>query len=294
MIDGRTRLVGVMGWPVAHSLSPAMHNAAFEALGLNWCYVPLPVHPDHVGRALVGLRALGFVGANVTIPHKQVVIPHLAHMTPAAQAIAAVNTLWFDPMGDLCGDNTDAAGFLESLREADVDPAGMTALILGAGGAARAVAYALGMAHVRRVLLHNRTRERALSLVQDIRSYFTDIQYELLTAEELRQVAHAADLIINCTSVGMWPQVDACPWPEDLAFSPRAVAVDLIYRPRKTRFLARAEASGATIINGVGMLVHQGAAAFRLWTDMEPPVDVMRRALLEALGETESSGDDSE
>ena len=160
-VDGKTQLVGVIAWPVKHSLSPAMHNAAFEALGLNWVYLPLPVPPERVGDAVRGLTALGFAGANVTVPHKQAVIPYLDRLTPAAQAIGAVNTIIVGEDGHLTGDNTDATGFLTDLRAAGIEPASWRPVLLGSGGAARAVAYALGMAGVTPVRILARTPARA-------------------------------------------------------------------------------------------------------------------------------------
>lgn len=284
MIDGQTRLVGVMGWPVEHSLSPPMHNAAFAALGLNWCYVPLSVPPDQVQAALAGLRALGFAGANVTVPHKQAVIPYLRTLTDAAQAIGAVNTIWIDKEGALHGDNTDAYGFLAALREIDFDPRGVRAAILGAGGSARAVAYALGSAEARYVGLWNRTVSRAEAIAQDMGARFPQVTYEAHALPgELYLIPEDIDLIVHCTPVGMWPRVDESPWPPDLPFPRRCVVMDLIYRPEETRLIAQAQQAGCATLNGLSMLVHQGAAAFRRWTGMEPPIDVMTEALLAAL-----------
>jgi len=283
MIDGRTRLVGVMGWPVEHSLSPQMHNAAFDALGLNWRYLPFPVAPDQVGVALAGLRALGLAGVNVTVPHKQAVIPYLGSLTDAAQAIGAVNTIWVDDDGVLRGDNTDAYGFLAALREVGFDPQGARVAVLGSGGSARAVTYALGTASATSVGLWNRTPERAEALARDMRALFPQTTYQ---AYELPGSLHSigdVNLIINCTPVGMWPHVDASPWPPEVPFPKRCFVMDLIYRPQETLFLAQARAARAQTLNGMGMLVHQGAAAFRRWTGIEPPVEVMASALRAAL-----------
>ncbi|HEY62991.1 MAG TPA: shikimate dehydrogenase [Caldilineae bacterium] len=284
MIDGQTRLVGVMGWPIEHSLSPPMHNAAFAALGLNWCYVPLPVPPDQVQAALVGLRALGFVGANVTVPHKQAIIPHLTTLTDAARAIGAVNTIWIDEERALHGDNTDAYGFLAALREIAFDPKGIRAAILGAGGSARAVAYALGSAGAERVGVWNRTPSRAEAIARDMSALFPQTTYEAHQLPgDLHLIREPMHLIVNCTPVGMWPHTDACPWPEDLSFPRQCLVMDLIYRPEETRLLARAREAGCMTLNGISMLVHQGAAAFRRWTSVEPPIEVMTGALLAAL-----------
>jgi shikimate dehydrogenase len=282
MIDGRTKLVGVMGWPVAHSLSPPMHNAAFDALHLSWRYVPCPVPPAQVGAALAGLFALGFAGVNVTVPHKQAVIPHLAALSDAARAIGAVNTIVVGADGTLYGDNTDADGFLASLREAGCDPRGARVALLGAGGAARAVAYALATAGASQIGLWNRTPARAQAIVDDLRPLFPGTTLTASPSFDDLDVRDA-DLIVNCTSVGMWPHDDASPWPSERPLPADCLVVDLIYRPQETLFLRQARAAGARTLNGVGMLVHQGAAAFRLWTGVAPPVEVMREALLTAL-----------
>jgi shikimate dehydrogenase len=283
VIDGRTRLVGVMGWPVEHSLSPQMHNAAFDALGLNWRYLPFPVAPDQVRAALAGLRALGFAGANVTVPHKQAVIPYLDDLTDAARTIGAVNTIWIGHAGTLHGDNTDAYGFLAALREAEFDPQGARVAILGAGGSARAVASALGTAGATSVGLWNRTPERAEAIVRDMQALFPRTTFQAHKFPDGLHLIADEDLIVNCTPVGMWPHADASPWPPDASFPGRCLVMDLIYRPQETLFLARARTTGARTLNGVGMLVHQGAAAFRRWTGVEPPVDVMANALRTAL-----------
>ncbi|HIC89870.1 MAG TPA: shikimate dehydrogenase [Anaerolineae bacterium] len=296
LIDGETKLVGLIGWPVAHSLSPTMHNAAFAALGLNWAYVPLPVSPDRVGEAVCGLRALGFRGANVTIPHKQAVISHLDELTPVALAIQAVNTILVRGDSTLLGHNTDAEGFLRALTE--VVPLerlpGRQALVLGAGGGARAAVYALAQAGADVVIL-NRTVERARQLAQEMQAVWPERQ---LTAgrfpEELAQVAPQADLIVNCTSVGMWPHEDRMPWDPEIPFHSRQVVYDLVYRPIVTKLLRQARAAGAMTVGGLGMLIHQGAAAFELWTGQVAPVAVMREATQAASTPAQSTRSSSE
>ncbi len=277
-LTGRTRLVGVIGWPIAHSVSPTMHNAAFRALAMDWCYVPFLVHPDGVSQALAGARALGLRGINATVPHKQALVPLVDVLTPTARAIGAVNTVVIEPDHTL-GHNTDAAGFLRSLREAGLAPEGCTALVLGAGGSARAVVYALAEVGARLTIL-NRTPSRAEDLAQqmaDVGPHAT-IQVGPLDRERIERAAEQADLVVNTTSLGMWPEVDASSWPDDLPFPRQALLYDLVYNPRRTRLMAHAERSGTRAVGGLRMLVHQGAEAFQLWTGVAPPVEVMLAA----------------
>jgi shikimate dehydrogenase len=280
-INGQTKLVGLIGYPIKHSLSPAMHNSAFAALNLNWCYVPLSVPPELLGEAVAGLRALGFVGANVTVPHKEAVISHLDDVTPQAQAIGAVNTIVVRE-GKSIGYNTDWQGFLTALSEGGFDPQDKRVVVLGAGGAARAVVYALAQAGAQVTIL-NRTPARAQALVQDLTPLFPSLFFLSLSPQTLKEQTAEAHLLVNATPVGMWPEVDQSPWPEDLAFPGHLTVFDLVYNPRQTKLLRQAGAAGAKVIGGLGMLVHQGAAAFELWTGEKAPVETMYEAASEAL-----------
>jgi shikimate dehydrogenase len=277
-INGQTKLIGLMGYPVEHSLSPAMHNRAFDALNLNWCYVPLPVHPERLGEAVAGLWALGFVGANVTVPHKETVMSYLDEVAPEAQAIRAVNTIVVREEKSI-GYNTDWQGFLTALSEGGFDPLGKRAVVLGAGGAARAVVYALAQAGAQVTVL-NRTPSRAHALVQDFSPLFPSLSLvsSPLTLQALEEGANESHLLVNATPVGTWPEVDQSPWPEDLAFPAHLSVFDLVYNPRQTKLLRQAQAAGAQVIGGLGMLVHQGAAAFELWTGEKSPVETMYEA----------------
>jgi shikimate dehydrogenase len=274
-----------MGWPVEHSLSPAMHNSAFAALGLDWVYLPLPVQPGDVEQALKGLVALNFVGSNVTVPHKQAVMRYMDELSDAAQITGAVNTIHIRD-GKFYGSNTDPTGFLNSLQEAGCRPQGMRVAVLGAGGAARAVVYALAKAESDSVIVFNRTAERAAFLVDDLADAFPDsrLSFEGLTEEALTALGNKVDLVINTTTVGMYPQVDTCPWPSEVPIPNNALFYDLIYNPLETVFLACARTAGVTAIDGLGMLVHQGALSFEKWTGQQAPVDVMRQACLRGLG----------
>ncbi len=284
MIDGRTRLVGLIGWPVAHSGSPAMHNAAFRALKLNWSYVPLPVRPEALAAAVAGLAALGFRGANVTVPHKEAVIPLLDSLSPEAARINAVNTIVVEDDGRLVGHNTDAAGFIAALRQGGFSPEGGSAIVVGAGGAARAAVHGLLAAGAARVLILNRSLDRAERLVSDLEA---DARVQALPfiPEALIESARDADLLVNATPVGLWPKTDASIWPKGVPVPARLTVFDLVYNPVETLLLRQAREGGARAIPGLGMLVSQGAAAFRLWTGIEPPVEAMRAACERALRE---------
>jgi shikimate dehydrogenase len=283
-LTGKTSLVGVMGWPVTHSLSPAMHNAAFAEVGLDWAYVPLPVRPDDVEQALKGLAALNFVGTNVTVPHKQAVMRYIDELSQAARITGAVNTIHLQD-GKFYGYNTDAIGFLNSLKEANCDPKGLRTAVLGAGGAARAVVFALARAGADSVIVLNRTAERGAFLVDDLAAVFPDshLTFEALNPESLAVLDDKIDLVINSTSVGMYPHVEDSPWPADVPMPAKVIFYDLVYNPLETVFLARARAAGATAIDGLSMLVHQGAYAFEKWTGQPAPVEVMRQACLSKL-----------
>lgn len=277
-MDEPAQLVGLIGWPVEHSLSPAMHNAAFAALGMNWHYGLLPTPPGTVQATLSRLKKQGYRGANVTVPHKQAVIPYMDEIADSARAIGAVNTIVIQE-GRLIGHNTDADGFLAALREAGFEPAGRRALVLGAGGGARAVVYALARAGCS-VTIYNRTVQRAAQLAhhmqkQGLRSPVTWVpNTAALNDLELSDF----DLLVNATSVGMWPQSDASPWPETLPMPSHWAVYDLVYNPPETRLLAQARAAGARAVGGLGMLIHQGALAFKMWTGVTAPIEVMRIA----------------
>ena len=286
MIDGRTRLVGVIGHPVEHSRSPAMHNAAFEALGMNWRYLPFPVAPGTVETAVRGLAAAGLAGLNVTIPHKQAVIPLLNTCSANVRRSNSANTLVFTRAegGEttIHGESTDPPGFLAALRGGGFNPDAQSRVIIaGAGGSARAVSLALAEAGVTRVTILARDLARAASLKEELAGGFKSVSWQAgrLERAALLDAAVQADLLVNATPLGMWPQVNGTPWPEDEPF-PNCLAVfDLVYNPRDTRLLQQARASGALAIGGLEMLVQQGALSFQMWTGTFPPLDVMRKAI---------------
>ncbi len=279
-IDGRTRLVGLLGHPIEHTLSPAMHNAAFNALGLNYCYLPLPVAPAELGAAIAGVVALGFVGVNVTIPHKQNVMAYLDEISTEAQAIGAVNLIEFRQNRRI-GHNMDGIGFLEALRRQQITVRGARSLVFGAGGAARAVVYKRLHARAEGTIL-NRTTARAESLAAALCSAAGDVRLTAgpLDTEYVAALAAETDLVVNTTALGMTPAVESNPWPASVPYPARAVAYDLVYAPRETAFLRTAKAAGARTIDGLQMLLYQGALAFEMWTGQPAPLDVMLSELL--------------
>lgn len=285
VIRGATRVVGLLGWPVAHSLSPAMHNAAARALGLDFVYVPLPVAPEAVGAAVRGLAALGFLGANVTVPHKEAVLPHLDHLDEVAHALGAVNTIVVggDVAPALHGANTDVAGLLADLDEYGVTFAQRDCILLGSGGAARAAAYGLAK-HGARVHVIARRREQASQLVEALRPHVTAGSLSPHSWQELPALAARVEkpLIVNATPLGMDPHPGASPWPGDVPFPSSSFVYDMVYQPAETRLLQQTRAAGCAGANGLGMLLHQGALAFELWTGLRPHTAVMRQALQDA------------
>lgn len=293
MIDGRTQLVGLVGWPVEHSLSPVMHNAAFDALGLNWRYVPLPVPSDQLHAALRGLVALGFRGANVTVPHKQTVIPLLDCVAPDADECGAVNTLVIernDEKATIRGDNTDYKSFIRALERDGFDPAGKSAIVVGAGGAGRAVVFALLQEGAFDVLVLDIVPQRAETLVLDLG---TKRRFKLhalpFTSERLVESARGADLLVNATPVGMWPKAQNSIWPAEVSVPRHLQVFDMVYNPLETKLLEQTRKSGAHPIGGLEMLVGQGALAFERWTGKPAPIEVMHRACERALREQDET-----
>jgi len=291
--SGHTKIVGLIGWPVEHSLSPPMHNAAFDALGLDWHYVPLPVHPTDVVAAVQGLPALGLYGANVTVPHKQAVLPTLDSVHPDARALGAANTVvinrGLEGTPKTCGYNTDVQGFLRALQQGGFEPRYANRItVIGAGGAARAVVFGLLRESSATIEIINRTLNRAVALVQSLVRDSRDAERlhpMALIDDTLIESAQRADLLVNTTSVGLWPEQDKSPWPNRASVPKHLTVFDLVYNPIETRLLQQAHHSGATTIDGLGMLIEQGALAFELWTGCEAPVQAMRTACERTLGQ---------
>jgi shikimate dehydrogenase len=262
----------LIGHPLGHSLSPVFQNAAFRAAGIDAHYRLADVLPEHLAATVVSLRAGDMLGANVTVPYKQAVIPFLDDLSDDARALGAVNTI-VNRAGRLFGLNTDVPGFAADLREHDIDIAGKTVVMLGAGGAARGVAAALAGMGVARIVIVNRTPERAAAIVEQ----YPHVASVMTGERAMMHVALAdAAIIVNATSVGL--HGDDIPIPVNVLneLSPQTVVYDLIYRP--TALLRAAEAHGLRAIDGLGMLVHQGALAWEQWTEQPAPLDVMREA----------------
>ena len=278
MISGTTRVLGVIGDPVAHTASPAMHNAALQVLKLDYVYAAFRVAPAALPQALAGMRALGMVGLNVTVPHKQAVMAHLDEISAEAQSIGAVNTI-ANRDGRLVGYNTDAFGIVQSLKaDGDLDPLPPKVVLLGAGGAARAVLYALlARDEVEEVLLLNRTVEKAAALAGDLDSTGK------VRVGSLAETASIGDagLLINATALGMHPRDDVSPLADPSCLHEHILVADIVYNPLETVLMRQAAAAGASAINGLGMLAWQGARSFEIWTGVGPPVEAMIAAALE-------------
>lgn len=277
MITGKTKTLGILGCPVGHSLSPLMHNAAFDALHLDYIYVPLPVERETLGQAVAGLKAMGFVGANVTIPHKVAIMPYLDEIHPSAQLAGAVNTIVIQK-GKCTGYNTDGRGFIQSLLGENITITGKRAVLLGAGGAARAVAAGLMEYGIENITVGTRSTAKAQDFVQ-LFPEGSKIEGCNWEDEAFRQALSQCDILINCTPIGMSAnKEEQLPVNWNL-LKPAAAVCDLIYNPPLTNLLIQAKERGHVILNGAGMLIEQGALAFELWTGEEAPRSIMSDVL---------------
>lgn len=285
--DGTTKVFGIIGYPIIHTLSPVMHNKAFEELGYNGVYVPFEVEPGKLGEAIAGIRSMGIRGMNVTIPHKETVMQYLDEIDPMAKAIKAVNTI-VNEEGILTGYNTDGVGFLKSLEAAGISLANKKVMILGSGGAARAIATcALKKAGVEELSIASRTIENIVNLTRDLEHIFDPdkIYSYRFGTDEFRNALPEIDIVINCTPLGLSPKVNQSPLSEDeVGLLPKtAVIADTIYNPSMTQLMRYGNNRGLTVVGGLGMLLYQGIAAFELWTGLKPPEDAMYSALINAM-----------
>ncbi len=279
-IRATTKIYGIFGHPVGHSLSPAIHNSAFSALGLDCVYVAFDITPGEIGKAAQSIRTLGIKGINVTIPHKETIIPYLDEVTPDAELMGAVNTVKNDD-GRLSGYNTDIGGFLKAVKEdLGIDPEGSSVLLLGAGGAARAVMSAFCSNGAKRICIANRTYDKALKLASEFGERFKKPNIEPVALDDtttIRAKLAEADVLVNSSSAGM----DGCE-TIDLplnALKESAAVYDLVYKPRETPLVKEARRLGHRASGGLGMLLYQGALSFEIWTARAAPVDVMRKAI---------------
>jgi shikimate dehydrogenase len=285
LIRGTTKLLGVIGDPIEHSLSPVMHNAAIAKLGLDYVYLPLPVKSADLGVAIAGFQTIGLVGFNVTIPHKQAIIPLLSDVSPVAKVVGAVNTVWRTDKG-WSGTNTDVEGFIAPLQAKNRDWSQITPVILGHGGAARAVVVGCSQLGCTKIHVVGRNVQKLSQFQQSWQNASLPITLNVHLWEKLPQLLPQTDLVVNTTPVGMYPHVEQS--PVDAAtmqgLKEGAIAYDLIYTPNPTQFLQQAKQQGAIPLDGLEMLVQQGAAAFKIWLGQTPPVDIMRQSLQQHLG----------
>ncbi|BBD67145.1 shikimate 5-dehydrogenase [Nostoc commune NIES-4072] len=287
LITGKTKLLGVIGHPVEHSLSPAMHNAAIAHLGLDYVYLPFPIAPENLEIAIAGFAAIGIVGFNVTIPHKQAIMPLLSEITPVAQAIGAVNTV-SRQNNQWVGTNTDIEGFIAPLQTTyQQDWSQKVAVILGNGGAARAVVVGCHQLGLAKIHVVGRNVQRLQEFGNSWNNSPISENLQVHQWEELPKLIPQANLLVNTTPIGMYPKVNESPLSvEEITNLPKgAIAYDLIYIPKPTQFLKQAQKQGAIAIDGLEMLVQQGVAALKIWLQQEiVPVEVMREALQNHLG----------
>lgn len=274
------KIVGLIGHPLGHSLSPLMHNAAFKELGLDWEYKLFDVKPKELPKKIELLRGEQYAGFNVTVPYKEKIIGLLDEVVENAKVIGAVNTV-VNQAGKLVGYNTDGPGFIESLRDdAKITPQGLNVVVLGAGGASRAILVTLAEEKANSLTLTDVDQEKAATLAKYIGSYF-DVQIKTVkpNSPQLQLALDAADLLVNATPIGMRPKENACPLDDKIQLRPELMVYDLVYNPYATKLMKKSKNS----VSGLGTLVRQGALAFTLWTEQEAPVELMRQAAFAAL-----------
>lgn len=281
-IDGKTEIYGLIGYPVKHTFSPLMHNAAFESLGINAAYLPFEVRPESLGFTLSCMKSLEMHGLNVTIPHKEKVLEYLDEVDKEASLIGAVNTI-VNKKGQLKGFNTDGKGFVSSLKEEfGISPKGKRFFVMGAGGTSRAISFSLALSGARCIVLVDKIEKKAIKLASAL---VRNTSCEAIALKKdkiaMKEIILNSDVFINATPCGM---KTSDPRVIDPDFLRKGLFVyDIIYNPRLTKLLRDAENKGAAISNGIGMLLNQGAISFTLWTGKKAPMRVMRKALSKAL-----------
>ena len=279
LIDVNTRILGILGYPLGHSLSPIMHNRALQQQGLNYVYLAFEVERNRLAEAVQALRVLGVTGVNVTVPFKEAIMVHLDELTEEARMCGAVNVVK-NYQGRLVGSNTDGPGFMAALQEAGVETGGQRVVILGAGGAARAVAYSLARTGVQAITFLNRTYDRAVKLA-DFIGRETGVKTRVVEwgSPTTTAVVQEAALLVNTTAIGMFPDTEDMPPLDELCFHPGLVVSDVVYNPRETRLLRTARSKGLRTVDGVGMLVYQGALAYEMFTGAQAPVQLMSEVI---------------
>jgi shikimate dehydrogenase len=281
MITGKTSVFGIIGDPVEHSLSPGMHNAAFKSVGLDHIYVPFNVKPEELEDAINGARAMGIRGLNVTIPHKTEVIKYLDYLDIAAGLISAVNTIEFGENGAI-GHNTDGIGAIRAIEEV-ISVKKKKIMVLGAGGAARAISFQLLLNEAESLVISNRTIEKAQELKDDL---IEKLDHEVTVTDlgtDLARELEDTDILINTTPIGMYPNINHKPLVTSDMMHKELIVNDIVYNPLKTGLIKEAEKAGAKTISGIKMLMYQGIESFRIWTGIEPPVEVFQSALLKEM-----------
>lgn len=281
-IGARTNILCVIGHPIEHSMSPVMHNAALNDLSLDYVYLAFDIPPNDLKKAILGFKKRNIIGINVTIPHKEAIIPYLDELDPLSKQIGAVNTIKNEG-GVLLGRNTDALGAKKALMDAGFKIEGKKALILGAGGAARAISFALSE-KIDEIFISNRTEERAIKLAKELHNK-TKIKAtgKDMSEKTLRSLTYSVDILINTTPIGMYPKIDISPISKDL-LNENLFIFDIIYNPLQTRLLKDAKETGSKILNGLDMFINQGALAFEWWTGKKPNVKLMKEKVIEQLG----------
>jgi shikimate dehydrogenase len=279
-VKATTKIYGIFGHPVRHSLSPVMHNSAFESLGLDCVYLAFDILPENIGLAANAIRTLDIKGVNITIPHKKSIIPSLDEISPDAKLTGAVNTIKNED-GKLSGYNTDVGGVLRALEE-DIEfkPEGASVLLIGAGGAARAVLTALCMKEAERISIINRTHSKARDLAEEFGKQFTNISIEPVALDDRKAVESRltqTDILVNSTSAGM-EGIEPLKLPLE-SLKKTAALYDIVYKPRETELVKEARRLGHRAAGGLSMLLYQGVLSFEIWTGRNAPVDVMRKAI---------------
>ena len=273
----RSELIGLFGCPVDENPTVVIIEAAFKALGLNYRYNTMLVYPEDLETAVKSLKALHMKGTHITIPHKVNVIPYLDRLTDTAALIGAVNTVYEDH-GEMVGENTDGKGFINSLEDEQIKISGKKAVVLGAGGAARAIAVELALAGAQKIIIVNRSRDRGETLVKLINEK-TKAHAEFALWEGCYNVDENTDILVNCTSIGLYPDTNV-PDINYYTLKSTTVVCDIIPNPLHTRFMARAQACGCKTLDGFSMLINQAAVSFKLWTGIDAPVEIMKMAMI--------------